>query len=61
MAEDKRTLWSDLKKNIFDVGLSGDVTQGDPRRLRKKRNQNRIKRARISFLRLDLKRKRKRI
>jgi len=25
MAEDKRTLWSDLKKNIFDVGLSGKV------------------------------------
>jgi len=25
MAEDKRTLWSDLKKNIFGVGLSGDT------------------------------------
>jgi len=29
MAEDKRTLWSDLKKNILDVGWKGDITQGD--------------------------------
>jgi len=36
MAEDKRTLWSDLKKNIIDVGLSGDVTQGDTRGYGKK-------------------------
>ena len=36
MAEDKRTLWSDLKKNIFDVGLSGDVTKGDTRGYSKK-------------------------
>ena len=36
MAEDKRTLWSDLKKNIFDVGLGGDVTQGDTRGYGKK-------------------------
>jgi len=36
MAEDKRTLLSDLKKNIFDVGLSGDVTQGDTRGYGKK-------------------------
>ena len=32
MAEDKRTLWGDLKKNIFDVGLSADVTKGDKSR-----------------------------
>ena len=36
MAEDKRTLLSDLKKNIFNVGLSGDVTQGDSRGYGKK-------------------------
>ena len=36
MAEDKRTLLSDLKKNILDVGLSGDITQGDTRGYGKK-------------------------
>jgi len=36
MAEDKRTLWSDIKKNIIDVGVKGDVTQGDPRGYDKK-------------------------
>ena len=36
MAEDKRTLWSDIQKNIIDVGLSGDVTQGDKRGYGKK-------------------------
>jgi hypothetical protein len=32
MAEDKRTLWSDLKKNILDVGWKGDITKGDKKR-----------------------------
>ena len=36
MAEDKRTLWSDIQKNIIDVGISGDVTQGDKRGYGKK-------------------------
>ena len=36
MAEDKRTLWSDLKKNIIDVGVSGDITHGDTRGYGKK-------------------------
>jgi|GEM_PF-6229001 len=32
MAEDKRTLFGDIKKNIFDVGLKGDITKGDKSR-----------------------------
>ena len=36
MAEDKRTLWSDLKKNIIDVGIEGDIAKGDTRGYGKK-------------------------
>jgi hypothetical protein len=32
MADEKRTLLGDLKKNIFDVGLKGDITKGDETR-----------------------------
>ena len=32
MAEDKRTLWGDIKKNILDVGWKGDITKGDKKR-----------------------------
>ena len=32
MAEEKRNLLGDLKKNIFDVGFKGDITQGDKSR-----------------------------
>ncbi|ANS05659.1 hypothetical protein [uncultured Mediterranean phage] len=36
MAEEKRTLWSDIKKNIIDVGVKGNITKGDPRSYGKK-------------------------
>ena len=35
MAEDKRTLWSDIKLNILDKGWKGEVG-GDPRGYGKK-------------------------
>ena len=35
MADEKRTLFSDIKKNIIDVGLKGDITQGDTSRFKK--------------------------
>ena len=32
MAEEKRNLLGDIKKNIFDVGFKGNITQGDKSR-----------------------------
>ena len=35
MAYRDRSLKEDLKKNIIDVGLKGDITEGDKRRYAK--------------------------
>ena len=36
MAEDQRSLWSDIKLNILDKGWRGDITEGDTRGYEKK-------------------------
>ena len=58
MAEDKRTLWSDLKKNIFDVGLSGDVG-GDPRGYGKKEIKKELRSQEYPFRTRPKKKKKK--
>jgi hypothetical protein len=58
MAEDKRTLWSDLKKNIFDVGLSGDVA-GDTRGYGKKEIKTELKEQEYPFKTRPKKKKKK--
>ena len=58
MAEDKRTLWSDLKKNIFDVGLSGEVA-GDPRGYGKKEIKTELREQEYPFYTKPKKKKKK--
>ena len=58
MAEDKRTLWSDLKKNIFDVGLSGEVA-GDTRGYGKKEIKTELREQEYPFYTKPKKKKKK--
>jgi hypothetical protein len=58
MAEDKRTLWSDLKKNIFDVGLSGKVG-GDTRGYGKKEIKKELRSQNYPFYTKPKKKKKK--
>jgi len=58
MAEDKRTLWSDIKKNILDVGLSGQVA-GDTRGYGKKEIKKDLKSQEFPFRTKPKKKKKK--
>ena len=58
MAEEKRTLWSDIKKNILDVGLSGQVA-GDTRGYGKKEIKKELREQEFPFRTRPKKKKKK--
>ena len=58
MAEDKRTLWSDLKKNIFGKGWKGDIAEGDTQGYGKKEIKTDLKEQEFPF-KTRLKKKKK--
>jgi len=59
MAEDQRSLWSDIKLNILDKGWRGDLTEGDPRGFGKKQINKKLQSQEYPFTTRPKKKKKK--
>ena len=59
MAEDKRSLWSDIKLNILDKGWKADLTKGDDRGYEKKQIKKELQSQEYPFRTRPKKKKKK--
>ena len=59
MAEDQRSLWSDIKLNILDKGWRGDLTEGDTRGFDKKQIKKKLQSQEYPFRTRPKKKKKK--